>query len=395
MFKKLAWIYVLVIVGLVVLALTHKEKPVGEHTISGLFIINTSGEVVKEIEGDFEIVEPFDDRGIAMMRKRDDDWEYQVFFVDKDFNVLGDRYFDEDTVMRGMYKGEEIFLASIDDGIEVLDESMSRKVKIKYNMQNVFDIEDTIKLPGENGLVAIKDPTCPFYSEKQFERWGYANIESYGTVVLDYVYQYAGPFSEEGVAVVKPADSDRYGAIDKDGEFVLDPVYVSLSDFHNGRAIGKREDQKNARLIDIEGNEYSTNRFKFGNVNPDDELSTVYDYYKEDYGFIDHEGEYAIRPNSDYIEVKDFKNGYAVVAMEVNDRRKWGVIDKQGKEVIKCEYYEILPPSKDGIVAIKQGSRYGFYSLQENRWIIEPKYGKTTGFYDGHAIVDGIKESSK
>ena len=35
---------------------------------------------MKEIEGDFEIVEPFDERGIAMMRKRVDDGKDQVFF---------------------------------------------------------------------------------------------------------------------------------------------------------------------------------------------------------------------------------------------------------------------------------------------------------------------------
>jgi len=129
---------------------------------------------------------------------------------------------------------------------------------INSTFELVVDYNYDIMSNMNEGLIAVKKDS----------KWGY--IDSKGDVVLDFIYNYAGDFSEglacvrvndesryidksgntvlilpssckgqpfsEGIAIVtkKSGESSLDGAINKNGEFIVQPVYNRLLQCENG-----------------------------------------------------------------------------------------------------------------------------------------------------------------
>ncbi|WP_046216682.1 WG repeat-containing protein, partial [Paenibacillus wulumuqiensis] len=115
-------------------------------------------------------------------------------------------------------------------------------------------------------------------------------ISDKGDEIIPFEFAYCGSF-EEGYAQAS-LDNDKYGFIDKTGEFVIPPTYYQLFDFSEDLA---------AFRLKTAG--------KWGFINPDNEV--------------------VIKPK--FQSVSNFSEG--ISAVELKD--SYGYIDRQGKWIVK------------------------------------------------------------
>jgi WG containing repeat len=173
----------------------------------------------------------------------------------------------------------------------------------------------------------------------EFFKCGY--IDKQGHFVIEPVfesgYQLCGPFSE-GLAHVEKGG--KFGYIDHTGSFVIRPTYDYAYDFSEGYAVvgmGSR------------------------------------------YVFIDKRG--AVLGTSSYGFARAFSGGLAPVAP--ND--KWGFIDKSGALAIPTKYEEVGDFS-EGLAWVQINGKCGYINMRGDL-VVPPKYDRASDFWNGMAEV--------
>jgi len=137
-------------------------------------------------------------------------------------------------------------------------------------------------------------------------------------MIIPAKYSYVGSFSE-GLALVQPAGSSKYGYINQQGETVIEPQYDLSLPFSEGLATVK--------FIKPDGHAIFRIINKSGNI---------------------------IADNLDYAFAGIFREGLAGV--ESFDHR-WGFIDKKGKEVIEPKYAGVKL-FRNGLSRMETGSLF-------------------------------------
>lgn len=133
----------------------------------------------------------------------------------------------------------------------------------------------------------------------------------YSNKVLSARYDDIADFSE-GMAIVKK--NNQYGAINQNGEEIINPSFDIISDFSEGFAVFL----KNGK-----------------------------------YGFLDKQGFVAIAPLYDW--VSSFKNGQSRAQLNKN----FGVINKKGEFIIEPTY-ELINEINEGMYVVVKNGLYGF-----------------------------------
>jgi hypothetical protein len=208
-------------------------------------------------------------------------------------------------------------------------------------------------------------------------------IDDRGTFVIKPKFTYAYRFTEDGIAKVEV--DGNVGVIDQNGEYIIKPEYLSIDDFHDGRAIAERDD--GYVLIDTTGKvlsktysylyDYSDGRVKFYVQIGDDHL----------YGLLDRDGKEVVKP--EYKNIGYFENGVATA--DIGDG-KYILIDKNGKRLadVSCRFVSNI---SDGLIAfLSEGGesnedRYGYMDLKGNV-VIEPRFTGGEDFINGTAVVN-------
>lgn len=135
--------------------------------------------------------------------------------------------------------------------------------------------------------------------------------------------------------------------------------YKVLAMFHDGLAAVKKEPSvRNARLIFL--NKYANKGIPL------------------QWGFINKNGIEVIP--CQYDDVKHFSEGVAAVK-----NGKWGFINKNGEIVIKC-VYDSVGYFNEGFAPIQKKSKWGFINMS-GKEIVPCKYDAVGKFYDGLAVV--------
>jgi hypothetical protein len=212
-----------------------------------------------------------------------------------------------------------------------------------------------------------------------------------------------------------------YAYVDNNFSFLTPPKYILARDFINGFAQVKIPAEKDhVRMINTAGKEiYDHDRYaKAGNFHEGLCRVSLADLewqlaYHSDYaydagvwGYINERGEEVIYPQ--YIYAFDFTNGFARVCKGKWTKDKkwnnkyntgrywteeelWGLIDKNGNEVIPCQYDELTDICEGRFFSAHLGGwpdgKWGVLDLRQ-RWVIEPKYNAKLYYAeDGYVVV--------
>lgn len=226
------------------------------------------------------------------------------------------------------------------------------------------------------GLAAININGSYSDGKLQGGTWGYISTD--GNIVIDPLYEYAGPFSE-GMAVVKKdkklfiidreqkikkeikydeifnfkegmarfKKDGKFGFINKDFKEVIPPQYDRASDFCEG--VARAIKNKKWIYIDQKGEERETPFTWIGDFS--EGMAPV--KIKDKFGFIDKNYNIVIEPKFD--RAWNFSEGLAAVMIS----GKWGFIDKKGVEVIKAQFDEVWN-FRENIAGVCQRDRWGF-----------------------------------
>lgn len=208
------------------------------------------------------------------------------------------------------------------------------------------------------------------------DKWGY--IDRSGNMVIEPQFDEADNF-EDGLANVRIGEYDeaRWGCIDVTGKMVIEPLYENKVSF-NGRALALTVINGKNVIIDRQG--------KIVLVIQDD----YYCYFTEEfegcgyiikvgeqYGIVNEKG-WLLEPQFDFILV----NGE--IALVVQDEAI-GAIKKNGKWLFEPDESVMAYNIDDDLYQITINEKEGL--LDENGWLVEPKYDRIGDFAEGLASV--------
>ena len=223
----------------------------------------------------------------------------------------------------------------------------------------------------------IKNLYPALCNTKNGEIYGY--IDEKGNFIIEPKFDRAYDFTSKGVAIVTENGLD--GLINLEGNYVIPPIYDSLSPFVEGKSIFVQNGKMGA--IDEEGNVVTKNlysiigNFSEGRAVVGESKSNGYKY-----GYIDGEGREVIPLK--YENADDFRDGVALVKIKEN---KYGLIDKHGRIISSYDYYSVSRYSEGFMTFTKgEGELYGYINM-EGTEEIKPIYTMASEFNEGRAIV--------
>lgn len=176
--------------------------------------------------------------------------------------------------------------------------------------------------------------------------WGFK--DSSGKIIVQPQYYDIGDEISEGLIVVQKGM--LFGYVDKIGKEVITPQFPLAFPFSEGRA-------------------------KVGTI----DYSSADPLASSRFGFIDKSGNVIVKAL--YNEVKDFKNGVAMVKRD----GKWGAIDLDGKLIIPIQYEDINYLAEE-LISAKKNGKWGFID-KANNTIIPFQYEDSGSFYRGYSTV--------
>lgn len=227
------------------------------------------------------------------------------------------------------------------------------------------------------GLFNGKEKKIDKIPIKSGEKWGF--IDKNGHYVINPQFLFADYF-REGIAWVMSLEG-QIGFIDKEGKYIIPAIYKDGSPFSEGLAFVVPEGGY-PTCIDKNGEtKFILKQAKY--VFPfSDGLSLFYVVDKENKrkaGFVDQQGNVVIQPQYEY--ASSFHEGLA--AVEEND--KWGFINKEGKIVINPQFDEV-GIFKNGLAFFYNGKQYGYID-KEGNYVINPQFDGADFFQDGLAAI--------
>ena len=243
----------------------------------------------------------------------------------------------------------------------------------------------------ENGRIRIE----PEFNSAQNFSEGLARIREgqVGYITPDGEYAIEPRFDDgrsfsEGLAAVRV--DGRWGYINKSGAFAINPQYPNAHSFKGGRAFVLTSgfdweyiDPSGAVIRTVETPELT--EFESESNDYADGLALIYDFDRDQYGYLDTDGNIAI--SFQYAEARGFSEGLA--AIKISD--SWGFIDRKGNTAIAPRYIE-AGNFGDGLVPVRENTNTWGYADTEGRMVIQPQFEDARSFSEGRAavLVDGF-----
>jgi len=368
-----------IITALAVAGITFTNRDPSENNVAeginkdGYYYIDLDGNLLNSEPFDREADHPptpFNEDGIAYVYKYIDG-DFKSYFIDKNGNVIGDKYFccredyndynnSDNNELKVNIKNEVSFPILARDGEEIviLDKSLNQigQLKDDYGAEKIIFVSTDFK----NGLASIsieKDGECSD---------GYINTA--GDWVIEPQYDVAYEFTDEGIALVK--ESDLFYFIKEDGSYAFEEGFYDATFFADGYAMVQKDENGKAAFINKEG-EYITDfiyEFDYDYCGFPEGLAPVKLDEDGEYGYINTQGEMIIDPISTIAD--NFSCGLAWIG--ANE-----YIDKTGNVALDGDFWGVGSFSEDGYaVAESRGddNRYGIINTK-GEWVVEPQFG--------------------
>ncbi len=209
-----------------------------------------------------------------------------------------------------------------------------------------------------------------------------------------------------------------WGFIDTIGKMIIPPAYGNARPFKEGFAAVSRlgpcavplkPSETRKRLNDYPNEEFIHGEFippaadtsdadeYWSFINPQGKLLVDYQFsevgdFSEGlaavcqegaWGFIDHEGNWVIKPKYDMDTQHEyhFKDGLALIRF----KGLWGFIDKTGKQVVPA-VYDMAQEFSEGLAAVQVKGKWGFVD-KTGHFIIKPQFSYVGGFSEGLSLA--------
>ncbi len=239
-------------------------------------------------------------------------------------------------------------------------------------------------------------------------KWGFVDRE--GKIVIPFEYEWAAYFVD-GLAPIGVKDDNYFqgkkGYINKNGEMIISPTYSEASVFHNGYALVEKNDKYG--FVDKRGNEVipcewdnatwfseglaavvKGEKLGFINNKGEEVIPCQYEEYDGWYwdistSWFQGDRSMAYHRSDDFPRQMDLRGCFADGLVSVVKNGKYGVIDKNGNEIIPFEYDKIGYFS-EGIAKAMKEKKYGFIDTEGNA-VIPFKYDVAKDFSEGMACV--------
>lgn len=239
------------------------------------------------------------------------------------------------------------------------------------------------------------------------DKFGFINKA--GDFTIKPTFDKVGDFADGKAAAY---NGEQWGFIDASGQLIIDYQFDKAKRFDSGIAVVAKDDRW--FYIDDKGNEVKDMPFTQKVFDFKDGIA----FYKDKLGkigLINTEG--AIVLEAKYTRIKPFVNGYASFSNGV----AWGLIDKKGNEVIEAKYKHVGEYNEKGTLAVTldgtqgligngeffevrgatkiwefkagqsltyaRGDKLSGFINRAGQWVIAPKYKKARAFSNGLAPV--------
>lgn len=221
-------------------------------------------------------------------------------------------------------------------------------------------------------------------------------------------FKYVNGFSDNVSSVCVGNEECKWGYIDRDGKFAINPKFSTAGNFENGYAyvVFKKEGVLIKAILNKK-NELApiTSTAKFGvrlyeGGGTDEDISSGLVPFgklvegKTQIGFVDITGKVKIEPL--YTEVEKFSEGMAAVKVG-GENGKWGFIDTNGKMLIEPQF-QFVNKFSEGLAHIRIGNykdgSNGFIDTK-GQVVISPKFKNVKEFREGLAAVEILKDGAK
>lgn len=294
----------------------------------------------------------------------------------------------------GQYKGDVYY--SIETGTQTLNLSSRYTTVNQYSEGLAFFIRD--RQEDENGKVTRVQG---YIDEKGQEVFSYtyertSSEGSWGSAFISqtrYVNNYAGYENNlnmvEGYAAYHP-NTDYYGFIDKQGNVIAEAKYKTVYSFTDGLAAVSLDsaysgDDGKFGFIDTKGNlvigyNYDIIYKGFENGAAIIGIKDKVETWEYKYGIIDKRGATIIPAK--YTSIISAGEKFFIVEME----GKYGVVNTDGKEIVKCLYDYISVSDNDMIIvgnSVLDSELYGLFN-SKGQMVLDVMY---TSLYTGKPIA--------
>ncbi|WP_219837327.1 WG repeat-containing protein [Paenibacillus sp. R14(2021)] len=218
-------------------------------------------------------------------------------------------------------------------------------------------------------------------------KWGY--IDSSGRMALAPQFSDARDFQQNGLAIAAD-QKGSYGAIDASGCYRIPPVYDSINDFAERRAVAI--DKQGFKLINERGKVLTKRAYPFI-ADMKEGRSVFYvtdagsDAGNSRYGYLDAQGKEIIP--AQFEEAGDFKNRKAVIKIKDNE---YALIGPTGRRL--ADYpYAYVGPLGDGMLAFQRDTagKYGYLN-ERGDVVLQPAYTSAFTFRNDRAIVNTAED---
>jgi len=235
---------------------------------------------------------------------------------------------------------------------------------IDTNNNIILNLDSNIYVKFENGLAQIRENN----------RYGF--IDKSGNFVIESRFDSVlRGFNTEGFAIVEK--DNKYGTIDKSGNFIIEPKYGGIGLYSEG-GMSARNSENKMGIID-----------KYGNVVVDfqyDVLASFTEglaYFQQNgkYGFINTKEEIVIKPK--YHSVWGFHNGLSGFTLGADE--PFGFINKKGEVVIENKYQNV-GDFNEGFVTFTNNDLEGYINTQGEE-VIKNVFATADDFKNGLALV--------
>ena len=204
------------------------------------------------------------------------------------------------------------------------------------------------------------------------DKWGYVNRK--GEFVINPQFNNADLFSE-GLAKVESNDG-KTGYINKTGAYVIPATYKAGTSFQEGLAFVVAEGGYPI-CIDKTGNTKFELNVEYVSAFSEGLAKII--TLDNKHGFIDKTGKIAIEAEFDL--VMPFEGGYA----RIWQNGKVGFIDKTGKITINPQF-SYVENFSEGKAAFQDSEQWGFINTK-GAYVINPQFDRASQFSNGLAVI--------